>query len=188
MGLDISPRTKQPNATPYQSLAWLANLVPSPHDEGMGRGLGVEGRFYVLASFLMAPSPRPSPHSFLAGRGRRWALVGSIKPLAAWILRPSASAVFASAYFKRTPAVCRHQEKRAEHILPLGDPRDGFHVQRMPAEQRGDQRAGPGGFGQACEGQKQQQRIQRMQEEVREVMSAGIKTVQRAVQLMQKSR
>ena len=49
--------------------------IPSPHDAGVGRGLGrgvaiSMGFHRYLRSFHKHPSPRPSPHSFLMGRGR----------------------------------------------------------------------------------------------------------------------
>src|SRR6266536_2548082 len=49
-------------ATKGRSLPWALNKYPHKGRRGAGRG----GPF--LFGF---PSPRPSPHSFLAGRGRR---------------------------------------------------------------------------------------------------------------------
>ena len=49
----------------------------------------------------------------------------------------------APACIKPVRAEREHPEKRAEHILALGDPRDGLHVQRMHGKQRRHGRTRP---------------------------------------------
>ena len=51
------------------------------------------------------------------------------------------AATTAAARSRRTRAIVSSQKKRAQHVLPLRDPRDRLHVQRMRGEDRRDERA-----------------------------------------------
>ena len=69
-------------------------------------------------------------------------------------------------------------EKSAEHVLAFGNPRDGFDVQRMPGEQRRHKRAAPERAGHFFQHRQQQQRICRVQKQVRQVKPAGPEPVE----------
>ena len=76
----------------------------------------------------------------------------------------------------------QHSEKRAQHILPLRDPRDRFHMKRMERKQRRDEGAAPEGSGHSLEDKEKQKRICRMKEHVRQMMIAGLQPKELAVQ------
>ena len=73
-------------------------------------------------------------------------------------------------------------EKSAQNILAFGRPRNRFDMQRMPREQRRDERAAPQRAGGSTQKDKQQQGICDVEEQVDEMMRAGVDTEQRAVQ------
>jgi hypothetical protein len=74
------------------------------------------------------------------------------------------------------------REEHAEYVLPLGDPRDRFHVQRMHREQRGYDRAGPVAARHSPQQQKQQHDVRRMKRHVHEMVPAGRQAEQRDVE------
>ena len=57
-------------------------------------------------------------------------------------------------------------EKGAQHVLALGDPRDGFHMERMPREQRRHERAPPVAAGRGTQKCKQQQSVGDVEKDV----------------------
>ena len=73
-------------------------------------------------------------------------------------------------------------EERAQHIFAFGNPRDGFHMQRMPGKQRGDKRGRPQRARQAPEQRQQQNHVGGVKQDVDDVMCAGVETEQFAIQ------
>ena len=65
-------------------------------------------------------------------------------------------------------------EKRAQHILPLRDPRDRVHLQRMQRKQPRHHRAPPKGPRHPAQHQEQQQRIGDMKGDIDQVMRTGV--------------
>ena len=60
-------------------------------------------------------------------------------------------------------------EEDRQHVLPLGDPRDGFDAQRVEGEERGDGDARHDAAGRADEQEEQQDRIRDVKHDVLEV-------------------
>ena len=80
----------------------------------------------------------------------------------------------------RLPCVTRvrthreHEEQAAQDILPLGNPGDRFHVQRMNGEHRSDERAAPQCACHLPQDKKQHDDGKRMNEDVDEMMPACV--------------
>jgi len=73
------------------------------------------------------------------------------------------------------------RKKSAQHVLALGDPRDGFDVHRMPREQRGDECGRPQFAGQPQQQREQQRHVCRVKQGVDEVRPGGIQAEHAAV-------
>ncbi len=66
----------------------------------------------------------------------------------------------------------REQEEAAAHdVLAFGDPDDGFDAERMPGKERGGEDGGPIGAGEAAENEEDEDGVERVPEDARQVMS-----------------
>ena len=89
-----------------------------------------------------------------------------------------------TAVFFCVPGVAQERqqgEEGAEDILAFGDPGDGFHVEGVPGEQRGDERAGPQRGSQPEQQEKEQGRIGGVEEDADKVVRPGVEPKERAV-------
>ena len=82
----------------------------------------------------------------------------------------------------------QQREKGAQHVFALGNPGDGFHMQRMPGKQRGDERAGPQRPGQLEQQQQQQHGIRRVKQDIDTMLCPGVQSEQLAIQHVRKPR
>ncbi len=88
----------------------------------------------------------------------------------------------------RTPRVAgvgphgEHPKGPAQDVLPFRDLGDRLHVQRMHAEERGDEGAPPGTVRHRDQRQKQQYGVRRVQDEIRQVMPVRVETEQLVVE------
>ncbi|MCG6537591.1 MAG: hypothetical protein L7F78_23480, partial [Syntrophales bacterium LBB04] len=74
-----------------------------------------------------------------------------------------------------------HEKKPGEHVLALGDPGHGFHVQGMDGEERGGQGRRPNPAGHAEKDQEEQGRVQGVEQEVDQVVAEGAWAEQKPV-------
>jgi len=82
----------------------------------------------------------------------------------------------------------QQKEERAQHVLALRDPGDGFHMQRVQSKQRGHQRAAPDGAGQALPQAEQQEGVGQVQQHAREVMAPRLQPIKLAIEHVRKPR
>ena len=74
------------------------------------------------------------------------------------------------------------EEHHAEQVLALGDPGDGFNVDGVESEKRGDHRATSDGAGSSPQYPKQQYYVDDVQQEIGLMMAAGVEAEHPAVQ------
>ena len=72
----------------------------------------------------------------------------------------------------------QQREKGAQHVLAFGNPGDGFHVQRMPREQRGDKRGRPQFPREPEQQEEKQNRIHRVKQDVDGMVRPGVEAEQ----------
>ena len=66
------------------------------------------------------------------------------------------------------------QKKATEHVLPLRDPGDGLHIDRMEPEEGGDEGALPKATRKPTQGEEKQNDGGRVQGEIHQVHGAGV--------------
>ena len=76
----------------------------------------------------------------------------------------------------------QHEKQPAEHILAFRHPRHRFHPQRMYRKHRRHKRAAPQKPRHPPQNQKKQDRCCRVEEDIGQMMPAGIQSIQLAVQ------
>jgi len=89
---------------------------------------------------------------------------------------------------KRVGPQGEHPEEGAEHVLALGDPGDGLHVQGVQGEQGGGEGASPPGLRHTLQGEEEQDRVERVKEHVDEMVGAGTGSEQPAVEHVREPR
>ena len=67
-------------------------------------------------------------------------------------------------------------EQRAQYILAFGHPGHRFHMQGMQSKHRGHKKTSPHGSRHSCQNQEDQNRVDRMEQQARKVMSPGVQT------------
>src|SRR5262245_25416148 len=92
----------------------------------------------------------------------------------------------------------QQEEEAAEHVAPLGDPRDRFGAKRMGAEDKRGERGAPrqwggavrepGGDQQAARDEVKDDRVHRVIEHVAQVVTPWVHTAQRVVECRATSR
>ncbi len=70
--------------------------------------------------------------------------------------------------------MAKEKKEGAEDVLALGDPGNGFHVQRMEGEERGDEKTGADAASNPCEDKKQHGGVQSVDEDAYEMMTGRI--------------
>src|SRR5262249_50401910 len=81
--------------------------------------------------------------------------------------------------------VCAHREhpeKRAEHILAFRHPSHRFYVHRMQREQSGHKTTGGECVSHLVQKSEEQQSARNMQQEIRNVISAGVQSMQLSIE------
>ena len=76
----------------------------------------------------------------------------------------------------------QHEEQSAEHVLAFRHPRHRFHPQRMNRKHRRHKRAAPQEPRHPPQHQEKQDRRRRVEQDVGEMMAAGLQSVKLAVQ------
>src|SRR5208282_1184916 len=76
----------------------------------------------------------------------------------------------------------KQKEHHAQHVLPLGCPSHGLDVYRMKRKEGGNHQAAPAEPGGALEKQKEQDRIERVQQHTHVVVPGGIRAEEFAVE------
>ncbi len=91
----------------------------------------------------------------------------------------------------RVARVCPYRqqpEQRAQHILPLRHPRHRFHPQRVQPKQRRQNGTPPEGPRHPPENQKHQDRINRVEQHARQVVTRRLQPIELAIQHVRQDR